>query len=331
MKTKRDDLDRQHVRDRRKQQTATAMAHADDAVVSPCSGGARRVEYVTPLGERLPVRHPAARRQPPPAHVAQAHLPPATRLRARRVGCRAARRWIALLQRHWGNMPEARRQPGRVIGDPLPRKHPKRPRTRAPGARPPLCSTSDTDCCDSTGGARQFVGADRGRMVEWACRALFAGSWPSATPRRSSSDCGSARWLTAEPTQRAGLSGLGRHRFRHPDAGYICAIYPRGAEGRLLFEHGCSWTTQGGCSRGRAPRPATSLCAPRRTDSPGRSDTSFAMPWPSASSVAERPDASIPVTAALLVCAKRSGLPSHTDAPALCGAAPARPLSSGAG
>jgi hypothetical protein len=204
MKTKRDDLDRQHVRDRRKQQTATAMAHADDAVASPCSGGARRVEYVTPLGERLPVRHPAARRQPPPAHVAQAHLPPATRLRARRVGCRAARRWIALLQRHWGNMPEARRQPGRVIGDPLPRKHPKRPRTRAPGARPPLCSTSDTDCCDSTGGARQFVGADRGRMVEWACRALFAGSWPSATPRRSSSDCGSARWCSrpSRPSER---------------------------------------------------------------------------------------------------------------------------------
>ena len=32
-----------------------------------------------------------------------------------------------------------------------------------------------------------------------------------------------------------GWDGIG---FRHPDAGYICAIYPRGAEVRLLFEHG---------------------------------------------------------------------------------------------
>ena len=32
-----------------------------------------------------------------------------------------------------------------------------------------------------------------------------------------------------------GWDGVG---FRHPDAGYVCAIYPRGDEVRLLFEHG---------------------------------------------------------------------------------------------
>jgi hypothetical protein len=45
--------------------------------------------------------------------------------------------------------------------------------------------------------------------------------------------------LEAEPdlTERVyrGWDGLG---FRHPDAGYVCAIYPRGDEVRLLFEHG---------------------------------------------------------------------------------------------
>jgi hypothetical protein len=45
--------------------------------------------------------------------------------------------------------------------------------------------------------------------------------------------------LAAEPdlTERVyqGWDGIG---FRHPEAGYICAIYPRGAEVRLLFEHG---------------------------------------------------------------------------------------------
>jgi hypothetical protein len=45
--------------------------------------------------------------------------------------------------------------------------------------------------------------------------------------------------LAAEPdlSERVyhGWDGIG---FRHPDAGYICAIYPRGAELRLLFEHG---------------------------------------------------------------------------------------------
>jgi Domain of unknown function (DU1801) len=45
--------------------------------------------------------------------------------------------------------------------------------------------------------------------------------------------------LAAEPdlTERVyrGWDGIG---FRHPDAGYVCAIYPREDELRLLFEHG---------------------------------------------------------------------------------------------
>jgi hypothetical protein len=45
--------------------------------------------------------------------------------------------------------------------------------------------------------------------------------------------------LEADPdlTERLyrGWDGLG---FRHPDAGYVCAIYPREDEVRLLFEHG---------------------------------------------------------------------------------------------
>jgi hypothetical protein len=32
-----------------------------------------------------------------------------------------------------------------------------------------------------------------------------------------------------------GWDGIG---FRHPDAGYVCAIYPHDREVRLLFEHG---------------------------------------------------------------------------------------------
>jgi hypothetical protein len=32
-----------------------------------------------------------------------------------------------------------------------------------------------------------------------------------------------------------GWDGIG---FRHPDGGYVCAIYPREDEVRLLFEHG---------------------------------------------------------------------------------------------
>jgi hypothetical protein len=45
--------------------------------------------------------------------------------------------------------------------------------------------------------------------------------------------------LGAEPdlTERVypGWDGIG---FRHPDAGYVCAIYPRDGAVRLLFEHG---------------------------------------------------------------------------------------------
>jgi hypothetical protein len=45
--------------------------------------------------------------------------------------------------------------------------------------------------------------------------------------------------LTSEPDllERVyrGWDGIG---FRHPDAGYVCAIYPREQEVRLLFEHG---------------------------------------------------------------------------------------------
>ena len=43
----------------------------------------------------------------------------------------------------------------------------------------------------------------------------------------------------AEPdlTERVyrGWDGVG---FRHPDGGYVCAIYPKGDHVRLLFEHG---------------------------------------------------------------------------------------------
>lgn len=45
--------------------------------------------------------------------------------------------------------------------------------------------------------------------------------------------------LAAEPDFRErvyhGWDGIG---FRHPEAGFICAIYPRGVDVRLLFEHG---------------------------------------------------------------------------------------------
>ena len=56
--------------------------------------------------------------------------------------------------------------------------------------------------------------------------------------------CERALWvrdavLAAEPnlSERVygGWDGIG---FRHPEAGYICAIYPRESEVRLLFEHG---------------------------------------------------------------------------------------------
>ncbi len=47
--------------------------------------------------------------------------------------------------------------------------------------------------------------------------------------------------LAADPdlTERVyrGWHGVG---FRHPEAGYVCAIYPRGEQIVLLFEHGAS-------------------------------------------------------------------------------------------
>jgi hypothetical protein len=47
--------------------------------------------------------------------------------------------------------------------------------------------------------------------------------------------------LAADPdlTERVyqGWQGVG---FRHPEAGYVCAIYPRGDRIVLLFEHGAS-------------------------------------------------------------------------------------------
>lgn len=47
--------------------------------------------------------------------------------------------------------------------------------------------------------------------------------------------------LTADPDLRErvyrGWQGIG---FHHPEAGYICAIYPRASKIVLLFEHGAS-------------------------------------------------------------------------------------------
>jgi hypothetical protein len=61
----------------------------------------------------------------------------------------------------------------------------------------------------------------------------------------------------ADLTERVyhGWDGIG---FRHPDAGYVCAIYPREQEQevRLLF----AWTTPRACSREPVPRPASSAC-----------------------------------------------------------------------
>ncbi len=44
-----------------------------------------------------------------------------------------------------------------------------------------------------------------------------------------------------------GWDGIG---FRHPEAGYVCAIYPRGREVRLLFEHGARLDDPGGLLEG---------------------------------------------------------------------------------
>ena len=57
--------------------------------------------------------------------------------------------------------------------------------------------------------------------------------------------------LAAEPdlAERVyrGWDGIG---FRHPDAGFICAIYPRDDEVRLLFEHGARLEDPDGLLRG---------------------------------------------------------------------------------
>jgi hypothetical protein len=44
-----------------------------------------------------------------------------------------------------------------------------------------------------------------------------------------------------------GWDGIG---FRHAEAGYVCAIYPRGREVRLLFEHGARLDDPGGLLEG---------------------------------------------------------------------------------
>jgi hypothetical protein len=69
--------------------------------------------------------------------------------------------------------------------------------------------------------------------------------------------------LAGEPelTERVylGWDGIG---FRHPDGGYVCAIYPREQEQevRLPFEHGVRLYDREHCSREPAPRPASSVC-----------------------------------------------------------------------
>jgi hypothetical protein len=69
--------------------------------------------------------------------------------------------------------------------------------------------------------------------------------------------------LAAEPelTDRVyeGWDGIG---FRHPDAGYICAIYPRPGEVRLLFEHGTRLDDPSGLLEGDGTQTRhVALCA----------------------------------------------------------------------
>jgi hypothetical protein len=95
-----------------------------------------------------------------------------------------------------------------------------------------------------------------GRGVGWAVRAMARCDMPVPKPvPKDANDflvdshpglADLALWmrevvLASEPdlTERVylGWDGIG---FRHPDAGYVCAIYPREQEQevRLLFEHG---------------------------------------------------------------------------------------------
>ena len=57
--------------------------------------------------------------------------------------------------------------------------------------------------------------------------------------------------LAAEPdlAERVyrGWGGIG---FRHPDAGYVCGIFPAGGEVRLLFEHGARLDDRDGLLEG---------------------------------------------------------------------------------
>ena len=48
-----------------------------------------------------------------------------------------------------------------------------------------------------------------------------------------------------------GWDGVG---FHHPDGGYVCAIYPRDDEVRLLFEHGARLGDPEGLLRGSGSR-----------------------------------------------------------------------------
>lgn len=57
--------------------------------------------------------------------------------------------------------------------------------------------------------------------------------------------------IAAEPdlSERVyrGWDGIG---FRHPDAGYVCAIFPQPDHVRLLFEHGVRLSDPGGLLEG---------------------------------------------------------------------------------
>jgi hypothetical protein len=88
----------------------------------------------------------------------------------------------------------------------------------------------------AAGGSRWQIGEDGGEGVPAATREFLA--------KRHAEALELALWvrravLAAEPDLSElvyrGSNGIG---FRHPGAGYVCAIYPRAAEVRRLFEHG---------------------------------------------------------------------------------------------
>ena len=51
-----------------------------------------------------------------------------------------------------------------------------------------------------------------------------------------------------------GWQGIG---FRHPEAGYVCGIFPRGARVELLFEHGASLVDPDGLLGGTGTQTRT--------------------------------------------------------------------------